>query len=188
MRRDLELGVVHEPLLCDSLSASTPSPDRRIQKRSPVSSSGRHAVRLGMRLVRGLATADAARIVASRADEPFTSVEDMWRRSGVPVASLVELAEADAFLPSLSLERPDALWAIKALRGEPLTLFTAAADREDHPREAFGLGRQTRPAAIFDPGLADRGAAYGDGKCRPAEAHLRSLNGRLSGRSVIAPA
>nr|WP_234705389.1 hypothetical protein [Sinorhizobium meliloti] len=30
-----------------------------------------------MCLVRGLATADAARIVASRADEPFTSVDDM---------------------------------------------------------------------------------------------------------------
>lgn len=140
MRRDLELGVVHEPLLCDSVSAATPSPDRRIQKCSPLSSSGRHAIRLGMRLVRGLATADAARIVASRADEPFTSVEDMWRRSGVPVASLVEMAEADAFLPAFSLERPDALWAIKALRCAPLPLFTAAADREDHPREAFGLG------------------------------------------------
>lgn len=96
----------------------------------PIDGSGGHAVRLGMRLVRGLATADAARIVAARADEPFTSVDDMWRRSGVPVASLVELAEADAFLPSLSLERRDALWAIKALRDEPLPLFTAAAGRE----------------------------------------------------------
>lgn len=72
-----------------------------------------------MRLVRGLAKADAARIVASRADEPFASVDDMWRRSGVPFASLVELAEADAFLPSLRLERRDTLWAIKALRDEP---------------------------------------------------------------------
>ncbi|EJC83339.1 DNA-directed DNA polymerase III PolC [Rhizobium leguminosarum bv. trifolii WSM2297] len=95
-----------------------------------VESTGRHAVRLGMRLVRGLATADAARIVAARADEPFTSVDDIWRRSGVPVASLVELAEADAFLPSFQLERRDALWAIKALRDEPLPLFTAAAERE----------------------------------------------------------
>jgi len=48
----------------------------------------------------------------------------------VPVTSLVELAEADAFLPSLDLERRDALWAIKALRDEPLPLFTAAAERE----------------------------------------------------------
>ncbi|MBB4576544.1 error-prone DNA polymerase [Rhizobium lentis] len=95
-----------------------------------VEGTDRHAVRLGMRLVRGLATADAARIVAARADEPFASVDDMWRRSGVPVASLVELAEADAFLASLRLERRDALWAIKALRDQPLPLFTAAAERE----------------------------------------------------------
>ncbi|MGM4986603.1 error-prone DNA polymerase [Rhizobium sp. 11_C7_N12_5] len=92
--------------------------------------SDRHAVRLGMRMVHGLAEADAARIVAARADQPFDSVDDLWRRSGVPAASLVQLAEADAFLASLSLQRRDALWAIKALRDEPLPLFAAAADRE----------------------------------------------------------
>ncbi|MGR9500104.1 error-prone DNA polymerase (plasmid) [Rhizobium leguminosarum] len=90
----------------------------------------RHAVRLGMRLVRGLAAVDAARIVAARADQPFDSIDDMWRRASVPAASLVELAEADAFLPSLELQRRDALWAIKALRDEPLPLFVAAAERE----------------------------------------------------------
>jgi error-prone DNA polymerase len=83
-----------------------------------------------MRLVKGLAVADAARIVAARMGSEFDSVDDMWRRSGVPAASLVELAEADAFLPSLKLERRDALWAIKALRDEPLPLFAAAAERE----------------------------------------------------------
>jgi len=90
----------------------------------------RHAIRLGMRLVRGLAVSDAARIVAARMNSEFASVDDMWRRSGVPAASLVELAEADAFRPALKLERRDALWAIKALRDEPLPLFAAAADRE----------------------------------------------------------
>lgn len=96
----------------------------------PVGDGERHAVRLGMRMVRGLAAVDAARIVAARADQPFENVDDMWRRSGVPSASLVELAEADAFLPSLGLERRDAIWAIKALRDEPLPLFAAAAERE----------------------------------------------------------
>lgn len=90
----------------------------------------RHAVRLGMRLVRNLAVGDVARIAAARADQPFDSVDDMWRRAGVPAASLVELAEADAFLPSLNLMRRDALWAIKALRDEPLPLFAAASERE----------------------------------------------------------
>ncbi|MDR9805618.1 error-prone DNA polymerase [Rhizobium hidalgonense] len=96
----------------------------------PIDGSDRHAVRLGMRLVRGLAAVDAARILAARADQAFGSIDDMWRRSGVPAASLVELAEADAFLPSLGLQRRDALWAIKALRDEPLPLFAAASERE----------------------------------------------------------
>ncbi|MBB3429048.1 error-prone DNA polymerase [Rhizobium sp. BK312] len=96
----------------------------------PIDGSDRHAVRLGMRMVHGLAQIDAARIVAARADHPFDSIDDLWRRSGVPATSLVELAEADAFLSSLKLQRRDALWAIKALRDEPLPLFAAAAERE----------------------------------------------------------
>ncbi|MDW9386692.1 DNA polymerase III subunit alpha [Sinorhizobium meliloti] len=95
-----------------------------------VGNSDRFAVRLGMRVVKGLSEVDAARIVLARADEPFESADDMWRRSGVPTASLVKLAEADAFLPSLKLERRQALWDIKALRDEPLELWAAAAERE----------------------------------------------------------
>ncbi len=91
----------------------------------------RYAVRLGMRLVKGLANKHAADIVAARQDRPFASVDGLWRRAGVPTAALVCLAEADAFLPSLSLARREALWAIKALRDEPLPLFAAAAIREN---------------------------------------------------------
>ena len=91
---------------------------------------GDFAVRLGLRMVRGLANADAARIMAARSDGPFTSVDDLWRRAAAPAASLVRLAEADAFSPSLRLERREALWAIKALREAPLPLF-AAADARD---------------------------------------------------------
>ncbi|MCR6502053.1 error-prone DNA polymerase [Shinella sp. CPCC 101442] len=95
-----------------------------------VGESAEKAVRLGMRMVKGLSMADAARIVAARTDEPFASADDLWRRSGAPLAALVELAEADAFLASLQLQRRDALWAIKALRDKPLALWTAAAERE----------------------------------------------------------
>jgi error-prone DNA polymerase len=90
----------------------------------------RHAVRLGMRQVAGLAAADAARIVVARIERPFESVDDVWRRSEVPSEALVQLAEADAFRPAFGLERRDALWAIKALRDQPLPLFVAAAERE----------------------------------------------------------
>jgi len=91
---------------------------------------GRFAVRLGLRMVRGLANKDAAAIVAARADDPFTSIDDMWRRTAVSVSSLVEIAEADGMRDSLGLARREALWAIKALRDEPLELFAAAAERE----------------------------------------------------------
>ena len=93
----------------------------------PTDDESRFAVRLGMRMVKGLANADAASIVAARADQPFLSVDDLWRRAGVPSASLVQLAEADAFQPSLKLARREALWAIKALRDEPLPLFAATS-------------------------------------------------------------
>src|SRR6202048_4921368 len=77
------------------------------------------AVRLGFRQVRGMSNKDGAEIVAARADRPFESVDDLWRRADVPVASLVQLAEADAMKESLGLARREALWALKALRGEP---------------------------------------------------------------------
>ncbi|WCJ65727.1 error-prone DNA polymerase [Agrobacterium tumefaciens] len=91
----------------------------------------RFAVRLGLRMVKGLSNDHAADIVAARQDRAFASVDDLWRRAGVPAAALVCLAEADAFLPALRLARREALWAIKALRDEPLPLFAAAAIREN---------------------------------------------------------
>jgi error-prone DNA polymerase len=96
----------------------------------PTETEDRFAVRLGLRMVHGLANHAAAALVAARADEPFASIDDLWRRSGVPAAALVQLAEADAFRPSLNLARREALWAIKALRDEPLPLFAAASARE----------------------------------------------------------
>ena len=88
------------------------------------------AVRLGLRMVRGLANADAAKIIAARAARAFQNVEELWRRAGVPVSSLKRLAEADAFLPALGLRRREALWAIKALHDAPLPLFQAADERQ----------------------------------------------------------
>ncbi|MEE9985195.1 error-prone DNA polymerase [Agrobacterium pusense] len=95
-----------------------------------IAETDRFAVRLGMRVVKGLSQNDAARIILARGDRKFESADDMWRRSGVPTASLVKLAEADAFLLSLKLERRQALWDIKALRDEPLELWAAAAERK----------------------------------------------------------
>ncbi|RUW63795.1 error-prone DNA polymerase [Mesorhizobium sp. M7A.F.Ca.US.008.03.1.1] len=112
----------------------------------PVVDDGRFAVRLGLRMVRGLANAHASMIVATRADQPFGSVDDLWRRAGVPQAALVQLAEADAFRPALGLARREALWAIKALRDEPLPLFAAAS-----AREAKMVPEINEPAVVLRP-------------------------------------
>jgi len=88
------------------------------------------AVRLGLRMVKGLANANAAAIVAARGDETFTSVDDLWRRAGVPVAALDQIAAADGFRPAFGLTRREAQWAIKGLRDEELPLFAAASERE----------------------------------------------------------
>ena len=93
----------------------------------------RFAVRLGLRLVRGLANADAAAIVATRAARPFDSVDDLWRRADASTAALERLAEADAFGAGLGLARREALWAIKALRDAPLPLFAAAGRDDERP-------------------------------------------------------
>ena len=86
-------------------------------------------LRLGLRLVTGLSGADAGRILAARAERAFTSMEDVWRRSGVPLATLEKLAKADAFA-SMGLDRRQALWAIKGLGESPLPLLAAIERRE----------------------------------------------------------
>ncbi|HEX8621434.1 MAG TPA: error-prone DNA polymerase [Allosphingosinicella sp.] len=82
-------------------------------------------LRLGLRMVRGLSNLHAAQIVAARGEGPFDSIEDVWRRSGVPVAALEKLADADAFA-ALGLDRRQALWRVRGLGEAPLPLFAAA--------------------------------------------------------------
>ncbi|WP_128254148.1 error-prone DNA polymerase [Falsirhodobacter deserti] len=134
------------------------------------------AVRLGLRMVKGLANAHAAAITLARMDDPFTSIEDLWRRVDVPAASLVRIAEADGFHPSLRLARREALWAIKGLPQNELPLF-AAADRESRQDTAepaialrpmpdgrevvedyshTGLSLRRHPVAFLRPDLARR--------------------------------
>lgn len=117
----------------------------------PIGNDGRFAVRLGLRMVKGLGNAEAASLIACRDDRAFSSVDDLWRRAAIPAAALVELAEADAFRPSLDLARREALWAIKALRDEPLPLFAAAAERE-----AMVVPEQAEPSVELRPMVAGR--------------------------------
>ncbi|MFT8674575.1 MAG: error-prone DNA polymerase [Acetobacter sp.] len=105
-------------------------------------------VRLGMSMVKGLANAHAAAIVAARGERPFTSIDDLWRRAGVPQEALVRLAEADAFFASLGLARREALWAIKGLHDTPLPLFAAADEAHEVDEPALTLAPMTDGAEV----------------------------------------
>lgn len=87
------------------------------------------AVRLGFRQVRGLANLHGAAIVGARGPAPFESVEEVWRRAGVPRAAIERLAEADAF-SCIAQDRRQGLWKVKGLGEAPLPLFAAADERE----------------------------------------------------------
>ena len=97
------------------------------------------AVRLGMRMVKGLSNAHAAEVVTARGDRAYGSVDELWCRARVPPSALERLAEADAF-QDLGLGRRAALWAIRGLPDEALPLF-AAAD----------VGRAPRPEIVEPP-------------------------------------
>jgi len=129
-------------------------------------------LRLGLRMVKGLSNDHGALIAAAAMDAPFASVEDVWRRSGVPAAALEKLADADAF-HALGLDRRQALWRVRGLGGAPLPLFAAAEARGNEPgvkltpmtqgREVVEDYRSTQlslrahPLAFLRPELEQRG-------------------------------
>jgi len=76
------------------------------------------AVRLGMRLIKGISTEQVAGIERARQDRPFRSVTDLFRRSGASRVTLARLAAADA-MRSLGLDRRRALWQVLALSDRP---------------------------------------------------------------------
>ena len=79
------------------------------------------ALRLGLRMVKGLSGKDAERMLTCR-NAPFTAITDLHRRTGLDLAALERLAEADAFA-CLGLSRRQALWDIRAFTATSLPLF-----------------------------------------------------------------
>lgn len=74
------------------------------------------AVRLGLRMVRGLEVDEAQRIVAAVARTgPFRRIADLADAANIGRATLRKLAAADAFT-SMGLDRQQAMWQILALR------------------------------------------------------------------------
>ena len=101
----------------------------------PANRDGLHALRLGLRLVKGLAAGEGERIAASRRPSghgtPWSSLADIMRRADVSARSLEAIANADGFA-SLGLNRRQALWEVRALAGQrwqELPLFAHATRR-----------------------------------------------------------
>ncbi len=122
------------------------------------------ALRLGLRLVRGLAEAAGRRLVAARLARPFTDLSDLARRTELDRGALRKLARADALLNLERRVRREVSWGIDGLwpglfadlsREEdaaPLPQADAAAElRADY--DAVGLAVDEHPIALLRASL-----------------------------------
>lgn len=87
------------------------------------------AVRLGLRLISGLKSASAQRIVEARAERPFDGAEDLSRRANLEQHEMRLLAAADA-LTSLSGHRRQQVWDASALHAPPELLRDAPIEED----------------------------------------------------------
>jgi error-prone DNA polymerase len=126
------------------------------------------AVRLGLRLVKGLKEASVARLVAARAQAPFDDQEDLARRARLEQHEMQLLAGADALM-SLSGHRRQQVWQASALRRAPELLHDAVVDEEFlelpaalegeevvHDYETVGLTLRSHPMLLLRPELNKR--------------------------------
>jgi error-prone DNA polymerase len=133
---------------------------------SAADSGSRPAVRLGLRMIGSLSEAGAKRLVAARADAPFTSTEDMALRARLDAKDLNALAAGDALL-SLSGHRRQQVWDAAAQRRAPGLLegapvneqalrLPAAREGEEivFDYASMGLTLRRHPLALLRPRLA----------------------------------
>ena len=134
---------------------------------------GGYAMRLGLRQIKGMNEAVAARIVGLRGNG-YGDPQVLRRRAGLDAATLERLAKADAFR-SMALGRREALWAVKGLPDGALPLFDIADEAGEGMEPAVQLPPSTpgeevvqdyrslrltlrqHPMALLRPSMADRG-------------------------------
>ncbi len=93
------------------------------------------SVRLGLRQIDGLGEAAAARLIAARDDGgEYVDVASLKHRAALSPAVIERLADADAFR-SLGLDRRQALWDARSVKGLPDLPLFAAAEARDEGRE-----------------------------------------------------
>jgi error-prone DNA polymerase len=99
------------------------------------------ALRLGLRLVKGLSMVGAQQLLSAREHLAFTSIADLVRRAGLNQGNRDALGAADA-LSSLSTDRHRAFWDASAVTAVP-PLFANAADDfgQAHPGAILMLPR-----------------------------------------------
>ena len=127
------------------------------------------AVRLGLRLVKGLQESSAARICRERRLSPFADAEDLARRTGLNQQQMTMLAAGDA-LASISGHRRQQMWDAAAQHAPPPLLATApvqedflalpmAPEGEEivFDYASLGLTLRRHPLALLRPLLRERG-------------------------------
>jgi error-prone DNA polymerase len=115
----------------EARDGETTREDARGEGGVPESGRSGPALRLGMRLVKGIGEAEAGRIEGAVGEHgAFATVGALWRASGVSVRTLRALARADAFA-SMGLDRQRALWQIRALRDDPMPLFDGVVSADE---------------------------------------------------------
>jgi error-prone DNA polymerase len=100
-----------------------------------------HAIRIGLRQVKGMREEDMRKLVALRG-KGYDSMRDVWLRTGLSPAVLEHLAEANAF-GSIGLDRRDAIWAVRGLN--------RAGDKDDLPLFRMDDARELEPDAHLPP-------------------------------------
>ena len=100
-------------------------------------------LRLGLRMVRGLATETAERIAQARRKQAFADTADLKRRAALSSAEIAALAAADAFA-TLSGHRREALWEALGV-DDDTKLFHAPQERSQ-----ASLFPPTEAANVFE--------------------------------------
>lgn len=86
------------------------------------------AIRLGLRMIRGLPEEVGRRIEVKRAEKPFKDVSDLCLRASLDTKARELLADANA-LRNLASNRHQARWEIAAVQ-QPLPLFSFSIDEQ----------------------------------------------------------
>jgi error-prone DNA polymerase len=123
---------------------------------------GRHAVRLGFRLVHGLNEDELKKLTAARGNG-FASIERLAAIAGISRFTIERLAEADAFR-SLGLDRRAALWAARRLDVIGITPKTLNRHPEARAKRASKDAAEALEGVALRGSALSRRAPQGDGR------------------------